>query len=160
MDELLCIKSIVYHWGTIFECGKYYKIVRIFEKDTRVITNNDKYWECTRVTSRTLKYFQQGYTEDNIHEVMPGYIKISERDRLYTKYIPATYFEFKSESGASYQFCALTDDELYALGADKNRDPNHNSYNRHYFTYSIYMLDEYFETKQFIRENKLKDLGI
>lgn len=153
--KLRCIKGRAAHWGSILTEGKYYEVISEpgYSKKTDIITNYEKYWYYTSMQSRSITWIRQGYTQENLHEVMPGYISIQEKDRLYTKDIVVPFFTFRGDDDSSPSFCVLTNEEIIRLGSDispKDGKPC--------FCYSVYMLDEYFDYQSIRRDNKLKEI--
>ena len=155
--KLLCIKSVTAHWGSTLTEGKWYDVNREFDHEIEIITNEEEYWKHTSIIASSIDWVRKGYDESNLHEVIPGYKKMSEVHSLYAKKIVVPHFEFKTDDGSTKWMCALNDKELFALGADRRAEGKKNE-GRPAFGYSVYLLDDCFETISMRRDRKLKDI--
>lgn len=157
MITLKCHTPISAHWGEILIVGLEYT-GEIITKEASVITDYDNYWKYTSMVSQSITWIRKGYDESNLHEVMPGYIKLSEISRLYSKKIEMPFVNVKCSDGGVKDFCLLTDSELYRLGASKGKEGK--SLGKPCFCYSVNRVDDYFDYSAIRRDRKLSDLGI
>ena len=72
--RLRCTNGMMAHWGTIFEEGKEYDVIEIVERKVGFITDYDRYWEKTKLIAGARDWIKKGYTKENLHEVIPGYL--------------------------------------------------------------------------------------
>jgi murein DD-endopeptidase MepM/ murein hydrolase activator NlpD len=79
-------KPMVAHWGDILIPDMEYT-GEIFFRDTEIITDYINYWKYSDLIIKGAEWHNKGYTENELHEVIPGYMKSSEIKRLYTKTI-------------------------------------------------------------------------
>ena len=83
--RLRCTHGMFAHWGNIFEEGKEYDVIEIVERKVGFITDYDRYWEKTKLIAGARDWIRKGYTKENLHEVIPGYLTMEEVKRLYIK---------------------------------------------------------------------------
>ena len=76
--RLRCTHGMFAHWGNIFEEGKEYDVIEIVERKVGFITDYKKYFEKITLLARSRDWIREGYTQDNLHEVMPGYMRMEE----------------------------------------------------------------------------------
>jgi hypothetical protein len=152
---LICKSLMMAHWGEILIPGQEYQGEILF-KETQIITDYDKYWYYNGLACNSIDWIRKGYNEDNLHEVIPGYIKNSEIDRLYTKKIEMPFIKVKCSDGQTNSFCLLTDEELYRLGAAKGEGGN--SLGKPCFCYTVHRVDEYFDYSSIRRDNVLNKI--
>ena len=154
--KLICIKQQTAHWGSIFTPGKEYEIKEIVIRSVNIITDYDNYWYYTSLIASSIDWVRKGYTQKNLHEVIPGYKTMSERDRLYTRKIDIPYAVFLTDEGdgRTKSFCMLSKEELSSMGASKSK------HNEIAFCYTEYLIDDYFDYKSIRRDKKLNDIGI
>jgi hypothetical protein len=75
--------------------------------------------------------------------------------KRYTTKVKLPFIKVKGDDGNNYSLCTLTKEEilsLYDVAIDKH--------GKIAFSYSTYLVDEYFEFKEITRDRKLKELGI
>lgn len=156
--KLLCIKSRLAHWGTILTEGNEYEVVEEYQKSVEVITNYDEWYKQLGLASGSITWIRKGYTEDNLHEVIPGYMSMSEMNRLYTKRVLMPHFDIRTDEGKTMTFCILSEDEILSLGADVSKAPNRKKNGRPAFGYSVNLIDEYFNYQPIRRDNKLNNI--
>ena len=158
--RLLCIKGMVAHWGTIFEEGKEYDVIEMYERKVGIITDYKKYYEKISLLARSRDWISKGYTKDNLHEVMPGYMKSEEVNRLYVKEVMAPYALIKGDDGQSEAFCLTSYEEFYKMGASVSEARNNNLRGKPSFQYSVRVIDENFDYIQTRRDMILSEIGI
>jgi hypothetical protein len=156
MIKLVCKKAKGAHWGFILEEGKEYE-GRIITKSTEIITDVDKYWKYTEKVASSRDWIKKGYTQETLHEVIPEYKTLSEINDLYTKRINMPFIHILCSDNMYNDYCLLTDEELYALGADINKDGNKKG--EPAFSYTVHRVDEYFDYTPIRRDNILSQLG-
>ena len=152
---LVCKKSMVAHWGEILITGQEYLGIIVF-KSTQIITDYDKYWYYNGLVCSSIDWIRKGYTEKNLHEVIPGYKTSKEFHDLYTKRVDMPYFQCVCSDGQTNSFCLLSDDELYRLGAAKGEGGN--SLGKPCFGYTVHQIDEYFDYATLRRDNVLNKI--
>lgn len=157
--RLLCIKSMIAHWGSILTEGKWYDVVREFDREIEIITNEKEYWKHTSMIASSIDWVRKGYEQADLHKVIPGYKTLSEVHTLYAKKIVVPHFEFKTDDNSIECMCILSDEELFALGADKREEGKKNE-GRPAFGYTIHQIDDYFDYVATRRDRRLKELGI
>lgn len=154
---LTCTQPMVAHWGEILIPGHEYT-GEIFYKDTEIITDYVNYWKYSDLVIKSMEWIRKGYTEDNLHEVIPGYIKSSEIHRLYTKRVEMPFISVKCSDSQTNSFCLLSDEEVFGLGADKHKHVRGRNMGRPCFTYTVYRVDDYFDYTTIRRENVLNKI--
>jgi len=150
--KLLCNKGMSAHWGTIFEEGKEYDVIEIYERKVGFITDYKKYFEKISLLARSRDWISKGYTQDNLHEVMPGYMKMEEVNRLYVKEV------IKGDDDQTNSFCLTSYEEFYKMGAVVSEARNNNLRGKPAFQYSVRVIDENFDYIQTRRDNILSNL--
>jgi hypothetical protein len=155
--KLTCKKLKAAHWGIILEVGKEYE-GRIITKSTEIITDFDNYWKYTKKVASSRDWIKKGYTQETLHKVIPGYRTLSEINDLYTKTIDMPFIRILCSDNQYNDYCLLTDEEIYALSADINKDGNKTG--KPAFQYTVYRVDEYFDYTAIRRDNILIQLGI
>ena len=156
MIKLVCKKAKGAHWGFILEEGKEYE-GRIITKSTEIITDFDNYWKYTEKVASSRNWIKKGYTQETLHEVIPGYKTLSDVNSLYTKRINMPFIHILCSDNMYNDYCLLTDEELYALGADINKEGNKKG--KPAFSYAVHRVDEYFDYTPIRRDNILNQLG-
>lgn len=154
--KIVCINEKWAHWGIIFKKDKEYSTIPVENKKVSIITDCDKYDHFISIGAslEVREWIRKGYTEDNLHEVVPGYIKYKEIGDRYTIKVELPFIRVIGDDTSIYHFCALTHQEIssrYNITLKKGKVP---------FRYTTYLLEEYFEYKDVIRNNKLNELGI
>lgn len=153
--KLTCINIKYAHWGEILRPGKEYEGI-VEYKSTEIIIDYDNYWKYTEMIANSREWIKRGYDKSNMHEVMSGYKSYGEVHRLYTKRINMPYFTVKGEDGSRYSFCLLNDSELYNLGAAEGKDGK--SKGKPCFSYTVHMVDDYFDYTSTRRDLKLNKI--
>lgn len=143
------------HWGEILIPGNQY-VGEVYFKETQIITDYDNYWKYLTMISSSIEWLRKGYTQENMHEVMPGYKTNREIDSLYTKKVEMPYVKVKCSDGGTNSFCLLTHEELYKLGAAKGKGGN--SLDKPCFCYTVFLADEYFDYTAIRRDNVLNKI--
>jgi hypothetical protein len=146
------------HWGTIFEEGKEYDVIEIVERKVGFITDYKKYSEKISLLARSRDWISKGYTKDNFHEVMPGYIKMDELKRLYIKEVMLPHALIKGADGHTNSFCLTSYEEFYKMGAAVSEARNNNLRGKPAFEYSVRVIDENFDYVQIRRDRKLRSI--
>lgn len=109
--KLRCIKHKEAHWGDIFTLGNYYNIV-LYEKEVTLVTDYEKYYKFVGMIAESITWIRKGYNESNLHEVMPGYISMYEKNRRYTIKVKLPYGIIEGDDNHKYSYYLLTDDEI------------------------------------------------
>jgi len=138
--ELKCKKNEDVYWGSLLTEGRYYKVVETRKYITTLITDYDNYMKYTKLIAGAIDWIRKGYEQDKLHEVIPGYLTIKERDALYTKEVEILKLIVNTDDGNSGSYCATTKQELL----DK--------YGSCKFDTSIYFVEDYFDTTAELRE--------
>ena len=148
--ELMCTDMMIAHWGKILIPGQEY-IGEIKFVPTEIITDYDNYWHYTGLIADSFPWLRKGYDQETLHEVIPGYKSIKEVNQLYTKRIDMPFVSVVCSDGCTNQFCLLSNDEVIALGSDvRDGEPC--------FSYSVYMVDDYFNYSNIRRDNIIDKL--
>lgn len=155
--KLKCIKSMTAHWGSILTEGNEYEVIEFIEKEIEIITNYKEYWKHTYMGASSITWIRKGYTQETLHEVIPGYLKMEEYHALYTKRIKLPFVVFKCDDNSKQSFCLTTHDELINVygGAEDEKRKGKVSH-----CYTIYFIDDNFDYVQTRRDKKLNELGI
>ena len=156
--KLLCTKGMAAHWGTIFEEGKEYDVIEIYERKVSFITDYKKYYEKISILARSRDWILKGYTKDNLHEVMPGYMKSEEVNRLYVKEVMVPHALIKGDDDQTNSFCLTSYEEFYKMGAAVSEARNNNLRGKPAFQYSARVIDENFDYVQTRRDSILSNL--
>lgn len=143
--KLRCIKDRTYHWGLVFTSNNFYEVVSSKMKEISIITDYDKYWYYTELQSEALPFIRKGYKQDNLHEVIPGYISIEEKEKLFSKKIMVKFLQIVGEDGSKEYFCELSKEQLLQLGADQRN-------NKITFEYTNHLVDDYFDYREIKRD--------
>jgi hypothetical protein len=158
--RLRCTKGMFAHWGSIFEEGKEYDVIEIVERKVEFITDYEKYYEKVGLLATSMEWLRKGYTPDNLHEVMPGYMKSEEVNKLYVKSIMAPHASIKGDDGQTNTFCLTSFEEFYKLGAAVSEARNDSLRDKPTFKYSVRVIDENFDYVQTRRDKRLSEIGI
>ena len=161
--RLRCINTMAAHWnnwGTIFEQGKEYDVIAIVERKVGFITDYDRYWEKTKLIAGSRDWIMKGYTKENLHEVIPGYITIEEVKRLYIKEEILPHALIKGDDGQTNSFCLTSYEEFYKMGAAVSKANNRTLRGKPAFESTVNVIDEYFNYAQIRRDIKLSEIGI
>jgi hypothetical protein len=158
--RLRCTHGMFAHWGTIFEEGKEYDVIEIVERKVGFITDYEKYWEKTGLLSASMEWLRKGYTPNNLHEVMPGYMTIEEVKRLYIKEVMLPHALIKGDDGQTNSFCLTSFEEFYKMGAAVSEARNDSLRGKPAFEYSVRVIDENFDYVQTRRDKILSEIGI
>ena len=158
--RLRCTHGMFAHWGNIFEEGKEYDVIEIVERKVGFITDYDNYWEKTGLIASSRDWIRKGYTKDNLHEVMPGYMKMEEVKRLYIKEVMLPHALIKGDDGQTNSFCLTSYEEFYKMGAAVSEARNDNLRGKPAFEFSVKVIDENFDYVQTRRDKILSEIGI
>ena len=158
--KLRCINTMATHWVTIFEEGKEYDVIEIVEKKVSFITDYDRYWEKTKLIAGSRDWITMGYTKENLHEVIPGYITGEEVKRLYIKEVMLPHALIKGDDGQTNSFCLTSYEELYNMGAAVSKASNRTLRGKPAFEWTVRVIDEYFDYVQIRRDMRLSEIGI
>lgn len=158
--RLRCIKGMFAHWGTIFEEGKEYDVLSIEEKKVSFVTDYDRYWEKTKLIAGSRDWIKKGYTKENLHKVMPGYITVEEVKRLYIKEVMLPHALIKGDDGQTNSFCLTPYEEFYRMGATVSKANNNHLRDKPAFEYTVRVIDENFDYTQTRRDRRLSEIGI
>ena len=158
--RLRCVERMFAHWGGIFEEGKEYDVIEIVERKVGFVTDYDRYWEKTRLIASSRDWIKKGYTKENLHEAIPGYLTIEEVKRLYVKEAMVPHAKIKGDDGQTYWFCLAPYEEFYRMGAAVSKAQKSHLRGKPAFEYSVNVIDENFDYAQIRRDNKLRELGI
>lgn len=156
--KLLCINSRHAHWGSILTEGKWYEVIENVDKEVDIITNYDEWYKQIGLGSQSITWIRKGYTQENLHEVLPGYLPLSEVNRLYTKKVSMPHIIIKTDDLSTISLITLSEKEVFDLGADIDKAPNRKRDGRPAFHYSVYLIDDYFDYLPTRRDNKLNEL--
>ena len=158
--KLRCTNGMITHWATIFEEGKEYDVIEIVEKKVSFVIDYDKYWEKTKLIAGSRDWIKMGYTKENLHEVIPGYITGEEVKRLYIKEVMLPHALIRGDDGQTNSFCLTSYEELYKMGAAISKANNRTLRGKPAFEYTVRVIDEYFDYVQIRRDIKLSEIGI
>lgn len=158
--RLRCTHGMFAHWGTIFEEGKEYDVIEIVERKVGFITDYDRYWEKTGLIASSRDWIRKGYTKENLHEVIPGYLTIEEVKRLYIKEVMLPHALIKGDDGQTNSFCLTSYEEFYKMGAVVSEARNDNLRGKPAFEFSVKVIDENFDYVQTRRDRRLSEIGI
>jgi hypothetical protein len=158
--KLRCTNGMTTHWATIFEEGKEYDVIEIVEKKVSFITDYDRYWEKAKLIAGSRDWITRGYTKENLHEVIPGYITGEEVKRLYIKEEILPHALIKGDDGQTNSFCLTSYEEFYKMGAAVSKANNRTLRGKPAFEWTVRVIDEYFDYVQIRRDIKLSEIGI
>ena len=158
--RLRCTHGMFAHWVTIFEEGKEYDVIEIVERKVGFITDYDRYWEKTKLIAGARDWIKKGYTKENLHEVIPGYLTMEEVKRLYIKEVMLPHVLIKGDDGQTNSFCLTSYEELYKMGAAVSKANNRTLRGKPAFECTVRIIDEYFNYVQIRRDIKLSEIGI
>jgi hypothetical protein len=158
--RLRCTHGMFAHWGTIFEEGKEYDVIEIVERKVGFITDYEKYWEKTGLIAGARDWIRKGYTKENLHEVIPGYMTIEEVKRLYIKEVMLPHALIKGDDGQTNSFCLTSFEEFYKMGAAISEARNDSLRGKPAFEFSVRVIDENFDYVQTRRDKRLSEIGI
>jgi hypothetical protein len=152
--KLICIKEHSAHWGSILTIGSKYDSVITQNKYT-IVTDNKKYWHYNSLIIESRHWIPKGYTQETLHEVIPGYLAYSEVMRKYTIEVNIPTLRVIGDDKQTYTFSLMTKQEIlnkWNVEINKNDEIA--------FTTTVKMAEDYFLTESQIREIKLNELGI
>ena len=158
--RLRCTHGMFAHWGNIFEEGKEYDVIEIVERKVGFITDYDRYWEKTGLIASSRDWLRKGYTKENLHEVMPGYLTIEEVKRLYIKEVMLPHALIRGDDEQTISFCLTSYEELYKMGAAVSKANNNHLRGKPAFEFSVRVIDENFDYVQIRRDRRLSEIGI
>jgi hypothetical protein len=153
--KLICIKENYAHWGGIFTVGSKYEGTIIEHYYYTIVTDNEKYWHHNSLSIESRHWISKGYTQETLHEVIPGYLIYSEVMRRYTIKVNIPTLRVTGDDKKIYTFSLMTKQEIlneWNVEVTKQDEIA--------FTTSVKMTEDYFITESQIRENKLNKLGI
>lgn len=153
--KITCINEKSAHWGEIFVPGKVYDYENIEPKGVSIIIDNEKYWYYNGLISSSINWIRQGYTQETLHEVIPGYIQHGELMSKYTIKVELPFVKIKGDDNQYYSFCTMSKEEIL-----NNYNLELNDRGEIPFNYTNYLIDDYFDYKVKRRDDKLKELGI
>ena len=156
--KLLCIESKYAHWGSILTKDKWYDVIEIKDKEVEIITNYDEWYKQIGLISSSITWIRKGYTQENLHKVIPGYMTMSEVSRLYTKKIMMPHVIIKTDDKSTMSLITLSEQEILDLGADVSKASNRKRNGKPAFGYTVYLVDDYFDYLPTRRDNRLKEL--
>ncbi len=162
--KLRCIKKKEAYWGDIFIPGDWYDMIET-EREVTLITDYDNYYKYVTMISQSILWIRKGYTEENMHEVMPGYITMKEKENRYTIKVKLPYGQLKGVDDHIYSYYLLSDDEIIEkFGLDReiaiSKDTKTNSFGRLSFGTTENVIDNFFDYLPTRRDNRLKELGL
>lgn len=152
---LNCTNPMVAHWGDILIPGQEYT-GEITYVNTEIVTDYENYWKYVTMMASSVEWIAKGYTQDTLHEVIPGYK--NNIDSLYTKRIDMPFIRVKCSDNKTNQFCLLSTSELFSLGCDYYKVGRNQG--KPCFRYTVYLVDDYFDYVVTRRDNILNELGI
>ena len=135
-------------------------VIVIVERKVGFITDYDRYWEKTKLIAGSRDWIKKGYTKENLHEVMPGYITAEEVKRLYIKEVMLPHALIKGDDGQTNSFCLTPYEEFYRMGATVSKANNNHLRGKPAFEYTVRVIDENFDYAQIRRDRKLSEIGI
>ena len=150
---LKCKKSITAWWGSILTPDKIYptqpyQLSAFGDNKSSLILDSDNYYHYISLIAHSLPFLEQGYTPDNLPEVIPGYLKNDVVNSRYTLKIELDYVNIQVDDNTIYNFITTTKKELIE------------EYGSCEFNSTTYFLEDYFIDIQEERDIKLKLLGI
>ena len=158
--KLRCINTMGAHWGTIFEEEKEYDVIEIVEKKVSFVIDYERYWEKTKLIAGSRDWITRGYTKENLHEVIPGYITIEEVKKLYIKEVMLPHALIRGDDYQTISFCLTSYEELYKMGAAVSKANNRTLRGKPAFECTVRIIDEYFNYVQIRRDMRLSEIVI
>ena len=152
--KLLCIKKIWAHWGDVLNIGKLYNGYSM-EHTYSIVTDNEKYWYYNSLFTSSVEWIRKGYTQETLHEVIPGYLQYREVMEKYTIKVVIPVTTVICDDSHTNTFCSMSKEEIL-----NKWNVELNNRGEIAFTTTVKMVENYFLTVEQIRDNKLKDLGI
>ena len=144
--ELRSIKTYTTSWGTIYIEGNWYNTHNESTSKANLIINYDKYYEHLRMISTSVKWIRQGYNQEDLPSVIPGYLQYGDVTKLYTKEIEFPVCMVNGEIENKSFFCTLSKNSLIE------------KYGSCKFNTSVQFLEDYFDTKQKIRNELINTI--
>ncbi len=152
--KLLCIKGEWAHWGDVLTIGKLYTGYTM-EHTYSIVTDNEKYWYYNSLFTSSVEWIRKGYTQETLHEVIPGYLQYREVMEKYTIKVVIPVTTVICDDSHTNTFCSMSKEEIL-----NKWNVELNNRGEIAFTTTVKMVENYFLTVEQIRDNKLKDLGI
>lgn len=152
--KLLCIKNDWAHWGDVLTEGKEYTCQPDIHSYS-IVTDNKNYWYYMSLIGDSREFIGKGYTQETLHEVIPGYLQYREIMNKYTIKVSIPIVNVLCDDKNINTYCSMTKQEIL----DKWK-VELNKKGEIAFTITVRMLEDYFLTTEQIRDNRLKDLGI
>jgi hypothetical protein len=143
---LKCFKTKEVYWGVVYEEGKEYVHGPIEERQYTLITNYEKYYEKIALISGSIKQIREGYTEDQLPSVIPGYMSHKDVKRLYTINVMIPMVSILGDDGHNNTYCILTREELIE------------KYGTSKFDSTVNLIEDNFYTKSDLRDNYLNKI--
>ncbi len=146
--KLRCIRS---RSNTSFQdeyciaVGKWYHTTQCYKHNVDVIIDYEKWHEATVKVAGAIDWIRRGYTQDNLHEVIPGYLGRQEIKKRYCKTVELDYYSVRCNDGEINTFIGNSKAEFINKYGDKA-------------LVTLTFLEDYFETEEQIRDNKLNNL--
>jgi hypothetical protein len=147
--KLLCIKSLEPYWGVTFKKGEWYDVVRVGKYTSNLIIDEDNYWKYSRLVILSKDY--PDYKQEDMWKVIPDYLTLTQISEKFCKKVEYPTYEVRGENVGIREvntYCAIKREDFKKMwGSDK-------------FDTSVFFVDDYFQTIEDVRENKLNILEI
>lgn len=146
--DVLCIKTTGAHWGNFYEKDKFYKYNQFISCDRRLILDTEAYFSYLSKIAGSIIWIRQGYTEGDIVrlELIEDYKTSSQIKKEYTILINLPFVTIFGEDSHTGQYCLLKRSEVeLKYGSCK-------------FDTSVDFLEDYFITRQEIRDNLIDSI--
>ena len=161
--SLLCTKSYKAYWGDILTKGLYYS-GSYFDKKVTIITDYVTYYDKIRLVSMSAFWVKRGYTDQNLLDVLPGFIPYNEIIRLYSKdvFMPYLSIQTKDDIYGVIDLYTMTNDEIISkyeldekciVSYDKSK-----YFGNVAFVTTENSIDDYFDYTSIRRENNLNKI--
>ena len=147
-----------YHWGQAFTEGKLYTINKVIDQKVEVITHYQEYWNDNKIVAKSGQFLRNGtLSKEELESALSGYNQALNnfKSKRYTTVLTLPFFEINSELSGKETFCVLAHIEIsyrFKISLSPSGEIP--------FRQTINMVDEYFDTLQFKREERLVSLGI
>jgi hypothetical protein len=152
--KLLCIKGEWAHWGDVLTIGKTYTGINN-EHTYSIVTDNEKYWYYNSLFTSSTEWIRKGYTQETLHEVIPGYLQYNEVMSKYTIKVSIPVIAVICDDKQTNTYCSMTKEEIL-----NKWNVELNNRGKIAFTTTVKLVEDYFLTTEQLRDNKLKELGI
>lgn len=162
--KIKCIKTYAYHWGNLFDEGKFYEIVKTDMREYEMIVDKTKYINLISKISESgteIQYLLKDRDfnlerlneikkeNDGIQNEVNGYII---KVKIPTAYLPSDLpthsikYGWTSNNPQLEKFCMYTHKELL------------NNYGTSDFHYTVNILEDYFDVIPILRDNKINKI--